>query len=452
MHPYSASARIKQGLIAAAVVIAVASLVFTNRLADRLEAQDAAAVQLWASAIEFQGRAARASAVSPPLARDVDSTLAASSLSAAERERVQSLVADAAGEASAQGLDFVATRIVASEWVSVPAVITDSALTFVSAWRNVDVEGDGVSAEAQARLLGLAREYDERNAPLRLDVAEGVVQFVHYGESDLAAYIRMFPLVQLGVVALFVLVGYLGFSYVRRTEQSSLWVGMAKEAAHQLGTPLSSIIGWVELLRLGPDAVAPETVADELERDVDRLRRVADRFEKIGSTPTLQVASVGAVLDGVADYIRHRVPRSGPAVDVRVQAPAGLRARLNVELFEWVIENLLKNALDAMTDGGRIDLVARREGRTAVIDVQDTGKGMDRRTARHVFRPGFSTKRRGWGLGLSLARRIVETYHGGTLAVASSRPGHGTTFRITLTAVEADASRVLAGDASTPAR
>ena len=435
MHPYSASARIKQGLIAAAVVIAVASLVFTNRLADRLQAQDAAAVQLWAAAIEFQGRASGPSALTPELAAELDSLLARAPISGAERDRLRTLAADAAEESGARGLDFVATQIVASEWVTVPAVITDSAMTFASAWRNVAVEDDGVTPEAQAELVALARAYDEQNAPLRLEVADGLVQFVHYGESELAAYIRLFPLVQLGVVALFVLVGYLGFSYVRRTEQSSLWVGMAKEAAHQLGTPLSSIIGWVELLRLGADAVEPEVVADELERDVDRLRRVADRFEKIGSTPTLQAVALAPVLEGVVDYIRHRVPRSGPPVTVTVEARPGLGARLNVQLFEWVIENLLKNALDAMQDGGAIRVSAWEEGGRALVEVADTGKGMDRKTARLVFRPGFSTKRRGWGLGLSLARRIVESYHGGSLVVQASRPGAGTTFRITLDAV-----------------
>jgi len=272
---------------------------------------------------------------------------------------------------------------------------------------------------------------DEVHEPILI---EGFGQLVHYGESPLAVLIRRFPVVQLAVVALFVLVGYLGFSYVRRSEQSSLWVGMAKEAAHQLGTPLSSMIGWIELLRLG-DAADPQTVADELEQDVERLRRVADRFEKIGSRPILEVTPIRPVLEAVADYMRRRVPQRGPGVEITVEAPQELAAPLNVELFEWVVENLLKNALDAMEGvpgSHRIALTARSQGTTVVVDVRDTGKGMDRATARHVFRPGFSTKRRGWGLGLSLARRIVEDYHGGSLSVAESRPGAGTTFRIVL--------------------
>ncbi|HEX8298334.1 MAG TPA: HAMP domain-containing sensor histidine kinase, partial [Rubricoccaceae bacterium] len=275
------------------------------------------------------------------------------------------------------------------------------------------------------------------HTPISLRTGPGQVQRVFYGESPLARLIRLFPFVQLAVVGLFVLVGYLGFSYVRRSEQSSLWVGMAREAAHQLGTPLSSIIGWVELLRLGDDAPPAEMVADELERDVDRLKRVADRFEKIGSTSALVPTPLGPVLEAVADYMRPRVSAAG-GVTLSVDSEAGLAAMLNADLFEWVVENLTKNALDAMEGvepprgGHRVDTTAALEGGRVVVRVRDTGKGMDRATARHVFRPGFSTKRRGWGLGLSLARRIVESTHGGTLTVEATRPGGGTTFRIEL--------------------
>ena len=408
MTAYRTSTKIKLGLIVAAVVIAVASLVFTQRLADRLEAQDAEAVELWARAIEFQSRAA---------------------------------LRDQGGDSDgADGLDFVFTQIVEPARFSVPAILTDSAVTVASAWRHVrGVEAGAQGPEVQQRLLALARAMDTDNPPIPLNVAPGLVQLVHYGESPLARMIRLFPFVQLGVVSLFVLVGYLGFSYVRRSEQAGLWVGMAREAAHQLGTPLTSLIGWTELLRMG-DAVAPAQVADELERDIERLQRVAHRFEKIGSTPDLTPQPVAPVLERVADYVRRRLPQSAP-VTLTVDAPAGLEASLNAELFEWVVENLLKNAMDAMEGvpappgGHRIAVAAGERGGSVVVDVRDSGKGMDRATARHVFRPGFSTKRRGWGLGLSLARRIVEDYHGGTLSVAGSRPGVGTTFRVEVPAV-----------------
>ena len=426
MTPYRTSTRIKLGLIVAAVAIALASLAFTQRLADRLEAQDEQAVEVWARAIEYQYRVSEsAQGPDPALWDDISSVIANSALSPDRRRELAAAVDTLRDGPPTDGLDFVFSEIIEPSRFSVPAVVTDTGMTAATVARNVDEGAD---------LLALAREMDAVHPPIRI---EGYGQLVHYGESPLARLIRLFPVVQLGVVALFVLVGYLGFSYVRRSEQSSLWVGMAREAAHQLGTPLSSMMGWIELLRLG-DAAEPTAVADELEHDVDRLRRVADRFEKIGSQPALTPTRVRPVLDRVADYIRRRVPTSAP-VAITVRAPDALAARLNGELFEWVVENLLKNALDA-TDGlpgpHQIQIEARAEGGRVVVEVADTGRGMDRATARHVFRPGFSTKRRGWGLGLSLARRIVEAYHGGELSVAESVPGTGTTFRIVLDGAE----------------
>ena len=424
MQAYRTSTKLKLGLIAAAVAIGVASLLFTRDLADRLEAQDAAAVDLWAEAIAFQYRAGLSAQGDAPWDA-LAAAVAASGRPAPDRDRLLAALDSLRDGPPSDGLDFVFSEIVEPQRFSVPAVVTDEAVTAAVLWRNVADDADHVA---------LAREMGEVHEPIPIEVSPGFVQLVHYGESPLARLIRLFPVVQLAVVALFVLVGYLGFSYVRRSEQSSLWVGMAREAAHQLGTPLSSMIGWIELLRLGDDGVPAATVADELEHDVERLRRVADRFEKIGSTPDLAPTALGPVLERVADYIRRRVPTSAP-VEITVDVPADLTARLNGELFEWVVENLLENALDAL-DGQpgphRIAVTGRSDGGAVVLDVADTGRGMDRATARHVFRPGFSTKRRGWGLGLSLARRIVESYHGGTLAVHETAPGVGTTFRITL--------------------
>ncbi len=435
MHPYRTSTKIKLGLIVAAVVIAVASLVFTSRLADRLEAQDEAAVELWARAIEFQGRAQmQAQDAGDGTEWDaLDSLAEASGLPAAARARLAAAVERAANPPPDAGLGFVFDEIVEPARFSVPAVLVDSASGAIAGARNVP---EAVEQNPEA-LAALVDEMAAVHEPIPLRTGPGMVQRVYYGESPLAQLIRLFPFVQLAVVGLFVLVGYLGFSYVRRSEQSSLWVGMAREAAHQLGTPLSSIIGWVELMRLGDDAPPAEMIADELERDVDRLKRVADRFEKIGSTSELVATPIGPVLEAVADYMRPRVSTSG-GVTLTTQAEAGLAARLNPDLFEWVVENLTKNALDAMEGvppppgGHQVAATATFEGGRVVVRVRDTGKGMDRATARHVFRPGFSTKRRGWGLGLSLARRIVESTHGGSLTVEATRVGGGTTFRIEL--------------------
>ncbi len=433
MSPYRTSTKIKLGLIVAAVAIAVASLLFTSRLADRLEAQDEAAVELWARAIEFQSSAQMQAAMAGDGTEwdALDSLAAASGLPDAERARLAEAVERAANPPPDAGLGFVFDEIVLPARFSVPAILVDSTTGAIVSSRNVPKATED-DPEALAALVG---EMGVRHPPIPLRTGPDQVQRVYYGESPLARLIRLFPFVQLAVVGLFVLVGYLGFSYVRRNEQSSLWVGMAREAAHQLGTPLSSIIGWVELLRLGDDAPPAEMIADELERDVDRLKRVADRFEKIGSTSALVPTPVGPLLEAVMDYMRPRVSASS-GVSLGVEAEAGLSAMLNADLFEWVVENLTKNALDAMEGvpsppgGHRVDATANLEGGRVVVRVRDTGKGMDRATARHVFRPGFSTKRRGWGLGLSLAQRIVESTHGGSLAVEETRVGAGTTFRI----------------------
>jgi NtrC-family two-component system sensor histidine kinase KinB len=349
----------------------------------------------------------------------------------------------------ASELNFIANTILFPNTFGIPAIVTDSSsrVPYVN-WRNVPVDSTlaGLSAEDSlrtlARLAELRAEMDATYAPIPIEIsfpgAPGLElrQYVHYGESTLVKELRLFPYVQLFFVGLFILVGYLGFSYVRRSEQSSLWVGMAKEAAHQLGTPISSLMGWVELLKL-PDLPGDqqEMAVEEIEKDISRLRRVTSRFSDIGSLPKLDVMPLAPIVDNTADYIRRRMPQQGKHVSLLVAVPPDLRAPLNAELFEWVIENLLKNALDAIeTNEGKIEVTAARAGEQLRIEVRDTGKGIDRRQWKNVFRPGYSTKKRGWGLGLSLAKRIVEDYHGGTLTLAGSRLGHGSTFRIELPA------------------
>ena len=436
MKAYRTSVKIKLGLIVAAVVIAVASLGYTNRLANRLMQQERDSIQLWARAIEYQALAGPDNPVLAELSA-LDAALASGALAvpADSARALRSALAWALAMPASGEIDFVFNEIIEPGRFSVPAIITDTLLTDASAGRNVPTDSTWTLDEQTADYLARAREMDEVHEPIRVDYGGGLVQLVHYGESETVGQLRWFPLVQLLFVAAFVGVGYLGFSYVRRSEQANLWVGMAKEAAHQLGTPLSSMIGWIELLRLeGEDEPGGmvTTVADELERDVGRLRRVADRFSKIGSVPELQVQPLAPVVESVAEYVGRRVPKEGRQIGLAVDMAPGLNVALNGELFEWVVENLLKNALDAIEGDGEIAVRGRLEKGNAVIDVRDTGKGIDRAAARHVFRPGFSTKRRGWGLGLSLAKRIVEDYHGGTLTLAETRVGHGTTFRISL--------------------
>ncbi|MEM8599254.1 MAG: HAMP domain-containing sensor histidine kinase [Bacteroidota bacterium] len=443
MKAYRTSVKIKLGLIVAAVAIAVGSLVYTNDLAERIMERERGAIQLWATAIEYQGAA---STVGNPYAaelRELAALIAGADFAELDltvRDSLAAAVAWARSQPTSEELNFVFNEVIEPQQFSVPAIITDTATTVVYVANNVRVDSSQGDAAVQDELLRRAAAFDGVHEPIRMSLGGGVEQLVHYGESDLVRVLRSFPYVQLLVVGLFILVGYLGFSYVRRNEQSSLWVGMAKEAAHQLGTPLSSMLGWIELLRLqNEDDDATLMAADELDKDVERLRRVADRFQKIGSVPEVRPHAVAPVVENVAAYVRRRVPQQGRRVTVATDVPADLAADLNPDLFEWVIENLLKNALDAMEangapSDGAITVTGSRSGDAAVLDVRDTGKGMDRATARHVFRPGFSTKKRGWGLGLSLAKRIVEDYHGGTLTLLDTRPGQGTCFRIRLAA------------------
>ena len=444
MKAYRTSVKIKLGLIVAAVLIAVASLLYTNLLANRVARQERAAVQLWARAIEYQARTNMTNPYGDTF-ESLGGLLEASDVRSQLSDSVAARYAEALGWARAMPpsdeLDFVFSEIVEPARFSVPAIITDSLSSEVRVWRNVDVDSLASFEDQQAQLQPLAARFDEINEPIRFEFYGSEIQYLHYGESELARLIRWFPPIQMGFVALFILVGYLGFSYVRRSEQSNLWVGMAKEAAHQLGTPLSSMMGWIEMLRLRAKGdTETMAAANELERDVERLHRVADRFEKIGSHPELHPALLAPVLENVADYVRRRIPQMGRHVTLDLSVDDSLSAQLNPDLFEWVIENLSKNALDAIEGDGKIVIEAKRRDADVWIEVRDTGKGIERSAQRHVFKPGFSTKRRGWGLGLSLAKRIVEEYHGGSLILVDSVPGRGTTFGISLHPADSSAT------------
>ncbi len=278
-------------------------------------------------------------------------------------------------------------------------------------------------------------DMDARNMPIRVVGADStVLSVVHYGESALIRQLRWLPVSELAIAFLIIVIAYAGFNTIKRSEQSSIWVGMAKETAHQLGTPLSSMMGWLERLKgTLADSAAQREILSEMERDVERLNKVAARFSKIGSKPDLKEEDLAAVIDGVISYIGRRLPRTGKKIDMTLETPGEFRVRINRELFEWVIENLMKNALDAMEGpAGKISFAIVPAGRRIIIDVTDSGKGIDPKFHKEIFRPGYSTKKRGWGLGLSLSKRIIEDYHRGKLFVKSSTPGNGTTFRIRL--------------------
>lgn len=257
-------------------------------------------------------------------------------------------------------------------------------------------------------------------------------QVLYFGESPLLQQLRYFPIIQMFLIGSFVFLGFLGINQTRKAEQNRVWVGLAKETAHQLGTPISAILGWVEHLKMMyPDDEDIMEVSKELAYDVDRLSMVANRFSKIGATPELEPANIYAELNKCRDYMQKRAPRK-VSFDFPDADAGDAQVAINPLLFDWVFENLLRNALDAMDGKGKLTGRIREEGNKVFIDITDSGKGIEQKNIRKVFNPGFTTKKRGWGLGLSLVKRIVQEYHKGKIAVSHSEVGKGTTFTITL--------------------
>jgi len=319
--------------------------------------------------------------------------------------------------------------------IDFPIIITDPDLNLPASYKNIDIDS-GLTREQQKEFLIAERDRMQANhPPLALMYQDTIVsQYVYYDESDIVKALRRLPYIELLVGSMFIFIGYIGFSYIKRSEQANIWVGMSKETAHQLGTPLSSIMGWMELLQ--EQVHDPEVLKNtliEMKNDVTRLNRIALRFSKIGSKPELTNQDLSATLHKSIEYYRRRVPQSGKKVEIVLLPIPEIQAKYNAELFEWVLENLMKNALDAMDlPGGKIEFKVSKTSRYVVLDVTDSGKGIDMRHKKDIFRPGYSTKKRGWGLGLSLSRRIIENYHKGKLYVLHSEQGKGTTFRIKL--------------------
>ncbi len=467
MDAYRWSVRLKLGLIVFAVGIAVASLWYTQQLVDRLQQREQAVIRLWADALEQVVQTQQSANPHRDEFRRLETHLRslnqnpASEVSLSE-ERIAAF-RDAVDWAQTmpptREFNFILNQILEPNQFGVPAIITDSTRRRPLSWQNVGVP-DTIGAlppeDSAEAMEQLHSELADMKAsfepiPVRIDVSgapdgpggssdEGqLTQYVFYDESALITELRFFPWVQLVFVGLFVMVGYFGFSYIRRSEQSSLWMGMAREAAHQLGTPLSSLMGWIEMLRTPDlDAEQKEEALTEIENDVERLQRVADRFSDIGSQPKLDRCDLVPIVEQTATYLRRRIPRQGQSIDLTVDISETLVAEANEELFAWVLENLLKNALDAIEDDeGTITVSGWEEGDRVLIEVDDTGRGIERQQWKNIFRPGYSTKQRGWGLGLSLARRVVESYHGGSLELASSTVGEGSTFRIQIPAAAA---------------
>lgn len=291
------------------------------------------------------------------------------------------------------------------------------------------------------KLVELYREYDRKNAPIPIQVAgagDVPTGWVHYGPSPLQRELRYMPFALLGIFLVFMAVAIQGLRYLKLSEQRSIWVGLAKETAHQLGTPLSAMLGWVQVIRdrageRGYDDI--RGYVDEMEVDIARLSKVTERFSKIGAAPERADIDLGGTLARTVAYFEKRLPSLRANSAIQLSCEGGLSVRGNEELLEWVFENLIKNAVDALGEnGGNININARRDGAHIDVTVQDTGRGIPGALRDQVFHPGFSTKRRGWGLGLALARRIVEEYHDGAIKLVESKAGKGTTFLVRLPA------------------
>lgn len=304
----------------------------------------------------------------------------------------------------------------------IPVILTDSLVTILG-FKNLD----SLKSEDPVYMARQLEHAMEENESLVINLGPDEKQYLHYRDSILLRTLIYFPYVQLGVIILFILVSYIAFNISRVAEQNEVWTGMSKETAHQLGTPISSLLGWMEILK--DSELPPETVA-ELQKDAHRLEKITDRFSKIGSKPTLTEANLSNVLADSLDYIKARGPAN---IEYKLDLPEEpIMALFNETLFEWVIENLCKNATDAIGEQGRVILHAVETDMNVIIDVEDTGKGVTKSKFKTIFKPGYTTKKRGWGLGLSLSKRIVETYHNGRIFVLSSDPGESTILRVML--------------------
>jgi nitrogen-specific signal transduction histidine kinase len=397
MDIYSRKSSWKWYLAAGGVLIVSLSLVYTKYIADQLAAREIQQVSIW--------------------------TEAQRSLNKVELDTFQFFHCDLTLEARVLELN-----------TTIPVILVNHSGEIEDA---LNVEGsEGTSIDTAKVRLALNRMFasgtiDSIDASLP---REQIIKTVYFAHSVLLVQLKWYPFVQLMLIGLFIVFGYMAFSAARRAEENQVWLGMAKETAHQLGTPITAILGWIETLRLtneGNDSNLE--MFDELGKDVTRLELVADRFSKIGALPELSPVNFYEQLEKCRDYMQRRAPRKVAFVFPEPGAEPPLMVSINPPLFDWVIENLLRNSIDAIEGGvGTITAVVYTEVGYACVDISDTGKGIPSNKFKTVFKPGYSTKTRGWGLGLSLSQRIIQQYHKGKIFVKRSEPGKGTTFTVKL--------------------
>lgn len=345
------------------------------------------------------------------------------------------------GNESVENTVFIFDRVMPA--ISYPLVMTlddnEPIYPYQSYCRNVSMDTSKDIALQKEYVENLVKKMDGSNPPIRIKiVADGDTMHmkIHYANSALVRRLRIFPLLEFGLAVALIFLGYMLLAGIKKSEESKVWVGMAKETAHQLGTPLSSLLAWIEILKYGKDdpKLVESTCADML-NDVNRLNTIATRFSKIGSTPELTEGNISEALNDVCEYFDKRLPVLGKRIDIIKNIQDDVICKFNSELFAWVIENLMKNAAEAIEEKNGmiyVTLLKSEDDGNIHILVTDNGKGMTKKQRKEVFLPGYSTKKRGWGLGLSLSKRIVHEYHKGKIYVKESAPGKGTTFFIEL--------------------
>jgi len=378
---YARKQKWKLALFVIAIIIGVATIIYTNRLVKKLAEEERKKIELLAEGTK-----------------------------ALTQINIE----------SNQDISFI-FKVIENN-TTVPVILTNSNDSIIS-WRNINTNN-----KSKNYLVKQLEKMKNENEPIIIELGDNVKNYFYYKNSILLTQLIYYPYIQMGVIILFIFIAYLAFNSTRKAEQNQVWVGMAKETAHQLGTPISSLIAWVEILK--PQIKDKNTIA-EFQNDVGRLEKITERFSKIGSIPVLQPENIYEVLNNCIKYLKSRASESinfiqNYNIDEKLMVP------LNRSLFEWVIENIYKNAIDAMKGEGNINMVVAENDKTVQIDIKDSGKGISKTKYKTIFRPGYTTKARGWGLGLSLTKRIVEAYHQGKIFVSESELNSGTTIRIIL--------------------
>jgi|YNPMSStandDraft_1061717.scaffolds.fasta_scaffold00492_9 nitrogen-specific signal transduction histidine kinase len=379
---YSIKTLWKLGLLFFAILIAFSSLFITRNLVKKLEHEERKKVELWA-------------------------------------EGMRQL---ASNNNLNQDISFLFMVIKNNE--TVPVIVVDQHDSIV-AFRNLDT----TKTHQHAYLKKILNEMKDSYPPIEINLSDNTKQYVYYKDSIILTQLNYYPYIQLAVFFIFILVAYLAFSSIRKSEQNQVWMGMAKETAHQLGTPISSLMAWLELLKLNPPN--DNIMLADIENDINRLQLIAERFSKIGSIPRLENKNIIAVIKHVTEYMQKRTSSQVHFI-FNFDTQKEIFIPIVEPLFEWVIENLYKNAIDALNGKGTIEIHIQDNIQNVYIDIKDNGKGISKSKYKTIFKPGYTTKHRGWGLGLSLSKRIIEVYHKGKIFVKWSEINHGTTFRIVL--------------------